>query len=147
MKAQVATEYLIILAIVIVVSLIAVGVVRSVINVNTWFNPALNKIEWTAKEVVLDSISIYENQAAVRLINNANYPIVVTHIGVGVDAQKQDTVTIYPGYKKTIELKPGSYITGEAGQTYTLKVTIIYHDMDDEILQSSVSGTVTGIYQ
>ena len=149
MKAQVATEYLIILAIVVVISLIAVGVVRSMIGVRQGFYPALSKIEWSSKEVVLANLVIYENgTAAVKLINNANYPIIVTHVGVGTLAKEQEHVKILPAQTKTILLSQGSAsITGSKGDTYILEVEIVYHDADDEILQSSVKGSVTGVYQ
>ncbi|MCD6227062.1 hypothetical protein J7J90_01050 [Candidatus Micrarchaeota archaeon] len=148
MKGQVATEYLIILAIVIVISLIAVGVVRSMIGLKAGFNPAFSKIEWTAKEVILENVVIYENgTAAVKLLNNANYPIVIDKIGIGTPPMTQNAVTIQPGYQQTIILKPGSAVAGKAGDSYNLNVEIVYHDADSPILQSSVKGSVTGVYQ
>lgn len=147
-KGQVATEYLIILAIAVIVSLIAIGVVRSMIGLKAGFHPALSKIEWTAKEVVLENVVIYENgTAAVKLLNNADYPIIVTKIGIGVPPKKQEETLIQPGHQKTIVLQPGSAVVGKAGEPYTLDVEIVYHDADDPILQSSVKGTVSGVYQ
>ncbi|MCC7570396.1 class III signal peptide-containing protein [Candidatus Micrarchaeota archaeon] len=147
-RGQVATEYLIILAIVVVISLIAVGVVRSMVGVRAGFNPAFSRIEWTAKEIILENVVIYSNNtAAVKLLNNANYPVVITAVGVGTPAVSQDRTTLYPGQDQTLMLRSGSFVIGEKGKNYNLHVEIIYHDADDPILQSSVSGTVTGTYQ
>jgi len=148
-KGQVATEYLIILAIVVIISLIAVGVMRSMVGFKSDFSAATSKIEWTSKEVVLLQSSLNaQGTDVIKVQNNANYPIIISEVGIGKEAiPLTGSMTIYPGSEQVIELSENAVVKGEIGNDYTLEVNIVYHDAEDSRLQSSISGMIYGVYQ
>ena len=103
-KGQVATEYLIILAIVVIISLIVVGVLRSFIELRPGFETVKSKIEWASQDIVLTAHTVYSNGTAVLLLsNNINYPVSITEVGVGkTPVRLREEVLINPGQEETV---------------------------------------------
>lgn len=148
-KGQIVTEYLIILAVVIIISLIAVGIMEGRVGLGSGFGKAASEIEWASKQVVLLESTIYaDGVTVIKIQNNADYPLIISKVGVGKAPVGQDLPdAILPGEEKVLTLDPDTVVLGAQGEEYVLEVTIVFYDANEPLLQSSVSGTVYGTYQ
>lgn len=149
-RAQAATEYLIILVVVVIIALIAVGVMRGLAESGGGsVETAKSKIEWQSQDVVLIKPSLYaDGTGYLLIINNANYPIKVTKVGVGVDPVDQpNPQRIENAARATLELAKGSVAKGESGKPYSFEVTIKYAHADEPLIVNTVKGKISGIYE
>ena len=148
-RGQVATEYLIILAVVVIISLIVVGVLRSFTTVRTGFEVAKAKIEWSSQPVSLVAATLYANGSGVMLItNNEQYPIKITSVGMGKAPVAQlNPITVYTGSSEFVWLAPDSFVPGAADTEYNLDVEIKYAHASEPALISTASGKISGVYE
>ncbi|MCD6549378.1 hypothetical protein J7K41_01550 [Candidatus Micrarchaeota archaeon] len=148
-KGQVATEYLIVLAIVVIISLIVVGVLRSFLELKPGIESVKSKIEWSSKDITLDAYTVYSNGTAVLMLsNNLNYPVRITSVGVGKDpVPLPSPVYIDSGMEETVVVPPSATVSGLAGDKYSLDVTIKYTHAKVEAIRGTVRGKVYGVYE
>jgi len=148
-RGQVATEYLIILGIVIVISLIVVGVLRSFIELRPGIETATSKIEWASQDVVLTAHTVYSSGTAVLiLMNNLDYPIQITQVGVGkTPVSLASNVRIESGRQATIQVPSAGVASGVPDESYTLTVTIKYEHAEESAIKGTVKGTIYGLYE
>jgi len=148
-KGQAQTEYLLILAVVVIIALIVVGVVRGFTETSAGgIEGARSRLEWNAKDVVLTGASIYPDGAgAFIVINNANYPIKITQVSVGgPEVAQPNPETIQVGAKKTIKLVKGTAKPGDSGSEYAFDVSIKYAHAEESSIVNTVKGKISGIY-
>ena len=148
-KAQAQTEYLLILAVVVIIALIVVGVVRGFTETSAGgIEGARARLEWNSKEVVLTGFSIYPDGAgALIVINNANYPIKITKVAIGgPEVSIPNPETIQVGAKKTIKLAKGTAKPGDVDSDYSFEVSIKYAHAEESAIVNTVRGKVSGIY-
>lgn len=148
-KGQAQTEYLLILAVVVIVALIVVGVVRGFTETSgAGMESARARLEWNAKDVVLTGFSIYPNGGgALILLNNANYPIKITKVSIGgPEVAQPNPETIQVGESKTIKLANATAAPGDDGSDYSFDVSIKYSDSDQSDIVNTVKGKISGAY-
>ncbi len=149
-RGQAATEYLIILSVVVIIALIVVGVLRGFASSSSSdIESTKQKLDWQSKDVVLEAYTIYANGHGVFLLQNRlNYPIKLLNATVGqngVAITKGDIIA--PGAKYTLDLPAGSIASGQSKSPYTFQMEIKYSHADYPDIVNSVSGTLGGNYE
>ncbi len=135
-KAQAATEYLIILAVVIIIALIVIGVMGGIPGLGTSGRSRVSESYWAGQTVGIESYAIDpQGDMAFTLRNNARASITVTQIDVGSSAgafsgQFSGTVVIPAGGTSTFT--DSTQIAAAArcltGNSYAYRLNITYTD-------------------
>lgn len=143
-KAQTATEYLIILAVVIVVALIVVGVMGGIPGIGRGAGKKASASYWKSADVAIDAYSVTTaGLATLKVRNNLDSTITVTAFTVGgadVDdaagAIAAGGLTLSPGQTTTL-VSAGDALA--CSGSFTHAISIDYTDM-----ATSADYTTTG---
>lgn len=149
-RGQAATEYLIILSVVVIIALIVVGVLRGFASSSSGdIENTRQKLEWQSKDVVLEAYTIYANGHGVFLVQNRlDYPIKIIQVSLGQSTsgiEKEDIIA--PGSKYTLEVPAGAIKTGEPRASYTFDMEIKYSHAQYPEIVNTVQGTLSGSYE
>lgn len=150
MKAQTSTEYLIILAIVIVIALVVVGVMGGIPTLGGQSGARTAEAYWTQTDIALSNYKVTassgdDDQFVIK--NNKRFTIKVTDMQVnGVDITEASDYTLSPGETVTLTATVDS---GTIGNSYSLEVNATYDDEDNGITGYTMipSEKLTGEYQ
>jgi len=125
-KAQGATEYLIILAVVIIIGLIVIGILRNVPASGAAAKERASKAYWEGADVGVTDFAIDGSGIVLFIRNNFARDVEITNI-------KFDTTSVYttdtvfrPGEIKKLT---STAITCTGGNTYSYEVSIDYTDL------------------
>jgi len=138
-KAQGATEYLIILAVVIIIALIVVGVMGGIPGIGGGGRSKAIQAYWSSTDVAIDSASLSaaSDLLTLKLRNNQRNAVTVTNVDVGTDVADEGDLPLNPGQSGTF---PGiAVVCANAGDSFSVNVTITYTDQ-----VTSGSYSVTG---
>ena len=145
-KAQGATEYLIILAVVIIIALIVVGVMGGIPGIGGSGKSKASAAYWSTTEVAIDSAKVAGTTAELRLSNKQRNGITVVNVSLGSDSAAT-LLTLNPGQVDTYTLNLSTACA--AGNSYSYPVVIYYNDtvtggvypvVGDQNLEGSCSG-------
>jgi len=137
-KGQTATEYLIILAVVIIIALIVVGVMGGIPGIGRGATSRSSASYWATADVAITDYAVSATSDSDRIVlkNNLRSPITLSVVDVnGVDLE---TATTTLGVGGSIEYT-GAIADCTAGQTYSYEVSITYEDV-----KSGFNTTLTG---
>jgi hypothetical protein len=131
---QTATEYLIILAVVIVIALIVVGVMGGIPGVGSRGKGGVEEAYWTTAPVGLGTVGISATSGESLVIkNNQNDVITVTSVtfnGVEMLPGAPDAITVAAGESRTVAsgnvIGDGETTTCPAGTSFSFPVVIDY---------------------
>jgi hypothetical protein len=126
LKAQGATEYLIILAVVIIIGLIVIGVLRNVPSQGTAAKARTNTGFWESAEIGISSIAIDSTGLTMFVKNNNAFPVKITNIKFDTTNAYTTDTTFNPGETKKLT---STTITCTAGNAFAYDVTIEYTDL------------------
>jgi len=150
MKAQTSTEYLIILAIVIIIALVVVGVMGGIPSLGGQTSSRTGEAYWAQTDIgiisyKIDAAALDDDQFVIK--NNKRFTIKITDMQVNsVDITEATDVTLSPGESTTLTAAVGS---GTAGNSFSYAVSATYDDEDNGItgFAMSPSENLNGAYQ
>ena len=124
-KAQTATEYLIILAVVIIISLIVVGVLGGIPGIGKGATSRASAAYWRSADIAITDFAISASGSDTVIIkNNLRNAITINDFIInGVDLASGEVVS--SGASKTYT---GSVASCSAGQTFSYAVNTFYRD-------------------
>ncbi len=122
-KGQTATEYLIILAVVIVVALIVVGVMGGIPGIGQGVGTKASAAYWKSTDVAVDSYSVSDSSGDVTLIvrNNMASSIDITNFTLGTDELTGFGI-LTPGQTATLT---GAGFTCDGSFSYDVAITYV----------------------
>lgn len=127
-KAQAATEYLIVLAVVIIIALIVIGVMGGIPGIGAGARGRASAAYWGSADVAIPS---YANSASggitLNLKNNMRNTITITALTIDGDAPASGLpLTLAAGGTGSLSITPTTACT--AGQAFSSDVSITYTD-------------------
>lgn len=126
-RAQTATEYLIILAVVIVIALILVGILGVFPSMGTGAHSKVDLAYWGTTEVGFTNWAIDENgNVTLILKNNMQYAVEVSNVVINGESILASSVTLLP--LNEIIVTGALSSGGSEGTPYSYPVSIIYID-------------------
>ncbi len=125
-KAQGATEYLIVLAVVIIIGLIVIGILRSVPAIGTTATSRTSKIYWESAEIGITDHAIDGSGIVLFVKNNFVKDIKITEIKLDGSSIYTPDETLKPGEIR--ELISTSK-TCTSGRQYSYEIEIDYTDL------------------
>ena len=129
MKGQVATEYMILLAIVLVISLSVVGTFLNFSTITQSFGSRTLTDFWKSADIAITAHTLYSNETAVFIIrNNKGYSIILDKIAIE-GADYEVGTAIYPGRAETITLD--NVPAGSKDSYYSHKISFKYKDAEN----------------
>jgi len=136
-KAQAATEYLIVLAVVVIIALIVVSITGGIPGIGKGAAGRASAAYWATADVAINSYGVSEGGAdSVAIKNNLRSPISVSAVVInGVDLE---TATSTLGVGGTVSYS-GAIATCTAGQAYAYSVSITFTDT-----KTNLTTTITG---
>lgn len=146
-KAQTATEYLIILAVVIVIALVVASLLGGFPGIGSSIKGNANQGYWATTDIVISGISTSgDGNVSVKLRNNMPETIVINEVKLDTVENASVGVTLKAGDSTTVTLS-GSALA--ASGTYSYDVEINYTEQDlgatyifegDRAVEGSVSN-------
>jgi len=138
-KAQAATEYLIILAVVVIIALIVIGVLGGFPGMTRGISERDSASYWSGADIGVTRYNIpVSGNATLVFRNNKNFQVKLQNITIGSTTFTLSDTTVAPGASAAF-----SNVTvtcgGTAGSTYSLDTSITYKDA-----QYSTLYTITG---
>ncbi|MBI5224992.1 hypothetical protein HY989_03910 [Candidatus Micrarchaeota archaeon] len=128
LRAQAAVEYLMILAVVIIIALVVVGVLGGFPSLTAGISEKESAAYWTTADVGI--VRTYVSGAAVQMVlrNNKNFAIEVTGVDVGTGTIASISKTLQPG--ETTTLTPVFTLTTAcvAGASFSYNTVVTYKD-------------------
>ena len=125
-KGQTATEYLIILAVVIVISLVVVGVLGGIPGIGASAAARSSAAYWKAQDVAINDYAVSASGADTIIVkNNLRNTIAINDVLVNNVDLESDSSTLGPGASKTYI---GSIDACTAGQPFRYTVSFSYQD-------------------
>ena len=122
-KGQTATEYLIILAVVIIIALIVVGVLGGIPGMGGGAGSRTSASFWATSDVALTSYTLAAGTGDTIVVrNNMRDGIIVTNVTIG-DGSYETNITLAPG---TSESVANNFVTCTQGQSFSYAVYIAY---------------------
>ena len=138
MKGQAATEYLIILAVVVIIALIVIGVLGGFPGMTRGISERESAAYWAGADVgiIRYALQTSSGNSQIVLRNNKNFQVTVTNITIGAQTPAQTDYTpnipqnIAPGASRSLlaNYSKLNCSSGTVGDLYTLAVTITYQD-------------------
>jgi hypothetical protein len=125
LRAQAAVEYLMILAVVIIIALVVVGVLGGFPTLSAGINEKESLAYWTSSDIGIVRGVISGTDSKMVLRNNKNFPITLGVVTVGGTAGTSLGTTLQPG--ETTNLVTVSAKVCSSG-TYSNTVSIGYTD-------------------
>jgi len=139
-KAQGATEYLIILAIVIVIALIVIGVIGGIPGIGTGASARASASFWASQDVAITDFAISEAGTDTIIIkNNLKNAIDVSVVSVNSVDVEAGTSTLGPGGSKTYT---GAIAACTASQGFSYDVSLTYQDKKTSATYNNTGGGV-----
>lgn len=139
-KGQAATEYLIILAVVVIIALIVVGVMGGFPGMTQGVSQKDSAAYWATADVGIIQYSISNNtNNLIVLRNNKMYTVRVDTVFVNGTNLLASPVTMAPGASSNFSWASGTFSCVTTGSTYSYKVNIGYTDP-----QYSTAYNITG---
>ena len=135
-KAQTATEYMIILAVVIIIALIVVGVLGGIPGIGGGARGRSSAAYWQTADIAITSYSVTEADAATLKIRN-NLRDTITITNVTMSSSGSGSATIEVNFSGSGVLAPGETDTfsgtiaglcGTAGDSFTSNILVAYTD-------------------
>jgi uncharacterized protein (UPF0333 family) len=124
-KGQTATEYLIILAVVIVVALIVVGVMGGIPGIGTGVSKKAAASYWKSTDVAIDSYAIASDGAiTLNVRNNMDTAVDISELNISTFTMTTGTGVLTPGQTGTLTGTTGAACTG----SFSYDVSITYTD-------------------
>lgn len=133
-KSQTATEYLIILAVVIIIALIVIGVLGGIPGVGSGIRSNADRTFWRTSQIAIDSLALSpDGSGSVILRNNLPHNIQITNLSLqsGTDYSFNATPrTLAVSGTGTFRFynDTNGNITGVAGDPFNVIVKITYQD-------------------
>ncbi len=140
-RGQTSTEYLIILAVVVIIALIVVGILSGFPSIGRGTSAKASAAYWASAPIGILSYDLSDTAASNSLIimNNLPVEIMITLIRIGgVNDNIADT-TFQPGEKKTVRL---TTFECEADESYSYEIVIRYDNRDTTETDLEFTGDV-----
>ena len=131
-RGQLSTEYLVILAVVVIIALIVVTVLSGFIDIGGGASAQASRAYWRGADIGLVNWKISKSGTDSEFVvrNNLDYSIKITEMKVGgADIIAGDNVTIVPGKTSTV----AQDINVCSGGSYSLPVSVTYDDVQHSI--------------
>jgi len=131
-KGQTATEYLIILAVVIIIALIVVGVMGGIPGMGGGAKTKTSAAYWSTAKVAITSAVVKTNSVTFNIRNSNPDAITITAItidpgtGTPVPINMAASVVLTPGQTAPVANGVGYTMTCVAGATFSYKLAITY---------------------
>ncbi len=142
-KGQLSTEYLVILAVVVIVALIVVTVLGGFIDIGAGAGIQASKSYWRGAEMGILNWKVVESGVSYFTIrNNQDYTIVISSMTVGnpgVVVTEAANLVLLVGKTETVKRDLGSACV--ADQPYALEVAFVFDDRDNAITGIEFTGT------
>lgn len=146
MRGQAATEYLIILAVVVIIALIVVGVLGGFPRLTSGVTRAESDAYWSTADIAIIGASLNATgEGNILIRNNKVFDININEIGIGTPSAAPISVSpsrISSGQTATLKVGEESYVSGNSGEEYSLIVIIRYGDA----AHPELNYTFTGVY-
>ena len=138
--AQTATEYLIILAVVIIIALIVVGVLGGIPGLGGDIGGGTGTLFWTTQEVGVSLVLSASGGNALSLQNNRQNPVVIQNFTIvgetsniiipsnGVVIQAGETRNLVAGTHFNSTEINNTGICGVGGDSYAIQLSVTYMD-------------------
>ncbi|MEM4755942.1 MAG: hypothetical protein QW594_02305 [Candidatus Woesearchaeota archaeon] len=155
-KAQTATEYMIILAVVIIIALIVVGVMGGIPGIGKSTGSRTSSAAWKTADVGIDDYSFAATGGRILVKNNFAFPIRITDINISTVPTGSPTITFYaPDF--TLEAGESKLIsnlslsgsnnpcglTGVApGDSYSINIRFKYTNLKTNAVSIFPTGTM-----
>jgi len=134
-RAQAATEYLIILAVVVIIALIVIGVMGGFPGMTRGISERDSAAYWTGADVGITRYSIVASGSAASSTlvfrNNKNFQVTVKNMSIdGTNVTGFTNMTISPGSTASLNITAANLNCGSAtvGNGYSKNVIIYYVD-------------------
>ncbi len=128
-KAQAATEYLIILAVVVIIALVVVGVMGGIPGIGKGATSRASAAYWSTADIGIVDYAIDSAGAAnvIKVKNNLRNSISITNLALDSTNVVTAATTVQAG--DTVSLAIASHVDcGSAGDAYSYDVAITYTD-------------------
>ncbi len=128
LRAQAAVEYLMILAVVIIIALVVVGVLGGFPSLTSGISEKESLAYWTTTDVGIVRTYVSGTDVKMVLRNNKNFAVTVTGVDVGTGIVATLTETLQPG-EATDQITVFTLTTGcAAAASYSYNAVITYTD-------------------
>ena len=129
-KAQTATEYLIILAVVIIIALIVIGALGGIPGIGRGAGSRASQSYWSTADVAIASYSVTSgNAVTLNVRNNLKNTIRVSNIMLGTTTMTTAGQNLGAGETKTFTgTVAGADVCGAAGDSFSYAVWLNYTD-------------------
>lgn len=135
-KGQTAVEYLIILAVVIIIALIVVGVLGGIPGIGRGSGEKASKLFWSQAPVGIDNYAISASGTDTVIVrNNLDTKVTLNTFSVN-SVNVANSNVLNPGDSATLT---GSIAACTAGQSFSYSISITYNDTE-----TGASYTYTG---
>ncbi|MFH0860384.1 MAG: hypothetical protein V1921_04230 [Candidatus Altiarchaeota archaeon] len=137
-KAQASTEYLVILAVVIIIALVVVAVLGGFIDIGRGADAQAAKSYWRIADIGLVDWNQDATTLTVVARNNQDYKIAISAISPdgGVTNSSANSGPIQPGGTKTFTITKSC----SSGDTYSYPMTVYYNDTQHGINSKIFTG-------
>lgn len=131
-KGQAATEYLIIVSIVVVIALVAVNTVSGFPSLISGTSKTKSADFWNRADVAITAYSVFTDGSSIMLVKNRKgYVIDIVSIDVDGKLVPIGKKNIAPGTVEKIEFPAGALGGGAANSEYTKKIAFKYADSEE----------------
>jgi hypothetical protein len=136
LKGQASTEYLVILAVVIIIALVVVAVLGGFIDIGTGATQQSAKAYWRTADIGIVDWSQNTTNFTAVVRNNQDYRVSLTKMNVSGTADTT-AVTLIQGGKATKTFA----MACTAGSSYSYTVAFTYDNLDSSITGKTFTGT------
>ncbi len=133
-KAQTATEYLIILAVVIIIALIVVGVMGGIPGIGGGAKGRASQAYWSTADIAFPSYSVDTTDGTLNVRNNLVNTIRITDVDLGgnldplTDWTPPLPITLTSGQSQQIVTANANVVCDNAGDSFSYTISIAYTD-------------------
>jgi len=136
-KAQASTEYLVLLAIVIVVAVVVAGLLGNFLSFGGETSDRSSKLYWENAEVgILDWLMSSSGEDKLVVRNNQNYDIYITNITVD-DETSAVNISVSTGEKRTVS---ADWVECDKESSYSYSVSFVYDNAEFNLTGKSFTG-------
>jgi hypothetical protein len=136
-KAQASTEYLVILAVVIVVAVVVASLMGDFLNLSGETSEKSSKIYWERADIgLMDWLMSANGQDVIVVRNNLEYDLEIINITIN-DVEQSINLTLMPGDEKTIR---DDWVECEKGSGYAYYVTFLYDNIQFNLTGKTFTG-------
>ena len=136
-KGQASTEYLVILAVVIIVALVVVAILGGFIDVGRGSGEKASKTYWRGADIgLMDWVMSSAGTDTIVIRNNQDYLINVSAVSVGGTSVAMD-VELQPGETST---QTGAWSSCTSGNSYSYTVVFTYDNLEHNLTGKTFTG-------